>query len=110
MNIHQAPTAWIKLSPEAIDARFGHDNTGLGWQSVMSCEDRTAPRVGTLVVEHGEVRQLVQSMCPDCTAPRVGTLVVEHGEILQLVQSMCPEHVIKHVVLCRGAASLTCRA
>ena len=74
----------MKLSPQAIAARFASPSNespmsepaDISWQTVMSCADRTAPRVGTLVVEQ--------------------------GEIIQLVQQMCPDHSIKHVVSCRG--------
>eukprot|EP00435_Cladocopium_sp_Y103_P037577 s2392_g10.t1 len=65
-----------KLSPIAIEARFGRENSSVNWQIVMQQADKTAPRVGTQVVDS--------------------------GELIKLVQSMCPQHQIHHVVLCRG--------
>ena len=65
-----------KLSPIAIEARFGHENHGTNWQTVMSRAEKHAPRVGTLVVDS--------------------------GDLLSLVQEMCPNHKVHHVVLCRG--------
>ena len=35
-------------------------------------------------------------------APRVGTKVIDSGDVLKLVQDMCPYHKIHHAVLCRG--------
>ena len=65
-----------KLSPSAIEARFGHETPDINWQTVMSQADKTAPRVGTLVVDS--------------------------GELLKCVQEMCPHHKVHHLVLCRG--------
>ena len=65
-----------KLSPVAIEARFGSNASDINWQTVMRLADQTAPRVGTHVVDQ--------------------------GEIIQQIQHLCPEYVIKHVVLCRG--------
>lgn len=61
-----------KLSPLAIE----HHLTNVNWQTVMTLADQRAPRVGTHIVDS--------------------------GELLQQVQQMCPNHDIKHVVLCRG--------
>ena len=38
----------------------------------------------------------------DLQAPRVGPLVVDHGDLLTAIGTLCPDHVIHHVVLCRG--------
>lgn len=65
-----------KLSPMAIEARFGSDASDINWQTVMRLADQTAPRVGT----------------------HVG----DQGEIIQQIQHLCPEYLIKHLVLCRG--------
>ena len=65
-----------KLSPLAIEARFGSNASDINWQTVMRLADQTAPRVGTHVVDQ--------------------------GEIIQQIQHICPEYLIKHVVLCRG--------
>ena len=65
-----------KLSPSAIEARFGRESSGVNWQIVMSRANQVAPRVGTKVIDSGEV--------------------------LKLVQDMCPHHKIHHAVLCRG--------
>lgn len=61
-----------KLSPGDIAQRFARVN----WQTVMT-------------------------MAND-VAPRVGTLVIEHGELLDKVQQLCPDHKVAHLVLCRG--------
>ena len=61
-----------KLSPEAIQRL----HQSINWQTVMQLANRTAPRVGTMVVEH--------------------------GDLFNQVQHMCPNHDIQHLVLCRG--------
>lgn len=61
-----------KLSPAEIVSRFASVN----WQTAMQCADKTAPRVGTLVVDN--------------------------GTLFNMVQSLCPHHDVSHVVLCRG--------
>eukprot|EP00435_Cladocopium_sp_Y103_P044365 s2174_g12.t1 len=61
-----------KMSTDAIEARF----PSISWQSLMQLADRMARRVGTSVVESGPL--------------------IEHA------QTLCPDHVIKHIVLCRG--------
>ena len=61
-----------KMSPAAIEAKL----TGPNWQTVMKLADQQAPRVGTLTVDH--------------------------GPLIQHIQQICPQHIIKHVVLCRG--------
>ena len=38
----------------------------------------------------------------DRVAPRVGTLVVDNGELMSRVHEMCPNHAVKHLVLCGG--------
>ena len=38
----------------------------------------------------------------DSQAPRVGILVMETGELLNMVQKLCPDHDVRHLVLCRG--------
>eukprot|EP00435_Cladocopium_sp_Y103_P055151 s532_g18.t1 len=38
----------------------------------------------------------------DATAPRVGPLVIEQGDLLEAVRKLCPEHTVRHVVVCRG--------
>ena len=38
----------------------------------------------------------------DLQAPRVGPLVIDHGDLLTALGTLCPDHVIHHVVLCRG--------
>ena len=43
----------------------------------------------------------------DRTAPRVGILVIEEGELVNMVQKLCPKHDIKHLVLCRGTDRYT---
>ena len=61
-----------KMSTAAIEARF----PSVSWESIMKEADRMARRVGTLVVDE--------------------------GPIIQQIQSMCSEHIVKHIVLCRG--------
>lgn len=61
-----------KLSPAEIVSRFASIN----WQTAMQCADKTAPRVGTLVVED--------------------------GTLFNMVQSLCPNYDVSHLVLCRG--------
>ena len=61
-----------KLSPAAIEQRFPDVN----WQTVMTQADQTAPRVGTRVIEN--------------------------GNLLENVRKLCPSHTINHIVLCRG--------
>ena len=67
-----------KMSPQAIEARFGSNETsaGVDWPQVMQLADRTAPRVGTHVVDA--------------------------GELIQVAQQLCPHNKIHHIVLCRG--------
>eukprot|EP00435_Cladocopium_sp_Y103_P040528 s1361_g11.t1 len=68
-----------KMSAAAIDAKFSNPSTSVpsvSWLTVMQMADRMAARVGTKVVES--------------------------GPLIEQVQSMCPDHVVKHVVLCRG--------
>ena len=43
----------------------------------------------------------------DQTAPRVGVMVIEDGEMVRLVQKLYPKYVIKHLVLCRGTDRYT---
>ena len=43
----------------------------------------------------------------DQTAPRVGIMVVEDGDLLKAVQKLCPKHDVRHVVLCRGTDRYT---
>ena len=45
--------------------------------------------------------QRVMSLA-DQTAPRVGALVLESGELVQQVQKMCHDHMVHHVVFRRG--------
>lgn len=40
--------------------------------------------------------------CADQLAPRVGTHVIEQGDLMELLQKLCLHHDIRHVVLCRG--------
>ena len=41
-------------------------------------------------------------MTANSVAPRVGTIVIESGKLVDQVQRMCPQHIVKHVVLCKG--------
>lgn len=50
----------MKLSPAAIEQSFPDVN----WQIVMTQVDRLAPRVGTMVIDKGELLELVKRMCP----------------------------------------------
>ena len=61
-----------KMSRAAIEIRFSETN----WPRVMSLADHTAPCIGAVVLESG--------------------VLVQH------VQKMCPDHIVHHVVLCRG--------
>lgn len=61
-----------KLSPIEIASRF----VGVTRQTVMQTADRTAPRVGTQVVEQ--------------------------GPLMNMVKHLCPNHDVHHFVLCRG--------
>ena len=61
-----------KLSPAAIEESFPDVN----WQTVMEKVNRDTPRVGTKVIEN--------------------------GPIIEMIQKMCPNHVIQHIVVCRG--------
>ena len=65
-----------KLSPQAIEARFSQSNPGANWQTVMRKVDQVAPRVGTHIVDS--------------------------GELLEMIHQLCPEHEVRHLVLCRG--------
>jgi hypothetical protein len=66
-----------KLSPQAIAERFAEPmETAVTWLSAMKVANRTAPRVGTQVVEA--------------------------GELFEQVQTLCPQHHVRHIVLCRG--------
>ena len=38
----------------------------------------------------------------DAIAPRVGLKVIEEGQLIDVIQALCPQHLIKHIVLCRG--------
>ena len=38
----------------------------------------------------------------DAVAPRVGVKVIETGELMEAAQTLCPNHIIQHLVLCRG--------
>eukprot|EP00435_Cladocopium_sp_Y103_P001498 s4960_g1.t1 len=64
-----------KLSPQAIAQRFTA-NTAVTWRDVMDLADRMAPRVGTQVIDQ--------------------------GELIDVAQQLSPQHHIQHVVLCRG--------
>eukprot|EP00435_Cladocopium_sp_Y103_P046084 s2441_g13.t1 len=66
-----------KLSPQAIAQRFA----GVNWQTVMRHADQMAPRVGTMVVDS--------------------------GDIIQNIAQLCPDYDIKHIVLCRGTDRYT---
>ena len=61
-----------KLGPAAIEQCFPDVN----WQTVMTQVDRIAPRVGTMVIDK--------------------------GNLIDLISKMCPAHEVKHIVLCRG--------
>ena len=61
-----------KLSPAEIVNRF----SSINWQAAMQCADKTAPRVGTQVIES--------------------------GTLFNMVQALCPNHDVSHLVLCRG--------
>ena len=61
-----------KLSPAAIEENFPDVN----WQTVMEKVNRVTPRVGTKVIEHGDV--------------------------IDSIQKLCPQHLIQHIVVCRG--------
>ena len=61
-----------KLSPAAIEASFPDVN----WQTVMEKVNKEAPRVGTRVIDN--------------------------GEIIEMIQRLCPNHLIQHIVVCRG--------
>ena len=61
-----------KLSPAEITRRFEQ----VSWQTVMQVADSVAPRVGSQLHED--------------------------GQLLQNVQKLCPEHVVHHLILCRG--------
>lgn len=61
-----------KMESESIARRF----SGINWQTVMALADRLAPRVGTRLVDS--------------------------GQLLQDVQDMCPNHQVRHLVACRG--------
>ena len=43
----------------------------------------------------------------DQTAPRVGVMVIEDGELVNMVQRLCPKHEVQHLVLCRGTDRYT---
>jgi hypothetical protein len=64
-----------KMSPQEIATRFSN-SSDINWQTAMQLADRSAPRVGTLVVQQ--------------------------GEIIDMIKIIFPQHDIKHVVLCRG--------
>jgi len=64
-----------KLSPQAIADRYP-DPSDATWQNAMRCADQLAPRVGTHVIEQ--------------------------GDLMELLQKLCLHHDIRHVVLCRG--------
>ena len=64
-----------KLSPSEIARKL------VSWQTVMAFADRTALRVGTQIVDPGELDELVQKMCP--------------------------QHNVHHVVLCGGTDRYT---
>eukprot|EP00435_Cladocopium_sp_Y103_P013861 s2131_g3.t1 len=69
----------MKMSPQTIAARFAMNSqatTGVNWQIALKLADSIAPRVGTQVLES--------------------------GELVQVVQQLCPEYKIHHLVLCRG--------
>ena len=38
----------------------------------------------------------------DVTAPRVGVVVWDNGDILEAVRTLYPNHVVRYVVVCRG--------
>ena len=38
----------------------------------------------------------------DATAPRVGPVVLEKGDLIDAVKRLCPEHIVRRIVLCRG--------
>ena len=61
-----------KMGPTEIEQKFPSVN----WQTVMTAVNRLAPRVGTSVIES--------------------------GELVEMVQKLCPQHEVHHIVLCRG--------
>ena len=61
-----------KLSPAAIEASFPDIN----WQTVMEKVNRETPRVGAKLIQQGEV--------------------------IDMIQKLCPNHIIQHIVTCRG--------
>lgn len=64
---------WLnKLSPAAIEASFPDIN----WQIVMEKVNKETPRVGVKLIEH--------------------------GDIIDMIQKLCTNHVIQHIVTCRG--------
>ena len=55
-----------------------------------------------IVLRHPNVQWLDVMKAVDVAAPRVGVVVWEQGEILEAVRTLCPNHVVRHVVVCRG--------
>ena len=56
-----------------------------------------------IVLRHPNVQWLDVMKAVDATAPRVGVHVVwDQGDILDAVRTLCPNHVVRHLVVCRG--------
>ena len=62
------PTKRRRLSQKPSPAEIAHRFADTNWQAVMQAADRTAPRVGPLVVEEGSLLQMVQTLCPEHSA------------------------------------------
>ena len=55
-----------------------------------------------ITLRHPNVQWLDVMKAVDAAAPRVGVVVWEQGDILEAVRTLCPNHVVRHVVVCRG--------
>ena len=55
-----------------------------------------------ITLRHPNVQWLDVMKAVDVKAPRVGVVVWEQGDILEAVRTLCPDHVVRHVVVCRG--------
>ena len=80
-NEAEHPTKKRRLGEKTSAATIERMFPNISWQTTLSLADRTAPRVGAMVIED--------------------------GDLMNMVQKLCPKHIVKHLVLCRGTDRYT---
>ena len=78
VNESEHPTKKRRLGEKTTAATIERMFPDISWQTALKLADRTAPRVGVVVLED--------------------------GELLNMVQQLCPNHMVKHLVVSRNGS------